>query len=263
MTESELLFMQALNCDRADLYLDKDRHLTLIQASFISDALKRRAGGEPIQYILGRAEFMGLEFKVNRDVLIPRPETEILVETALKYANRLSPEAGRILELGTGSGCIAISLAKFLPDFKITATDISLGALKTAEENARLNKMAGRVDFLISDLFASLAPQDKKYAICVCNPPYIRSNEIHRLQPEVRYEPRVALDGGSDGLDFYRKIIEGASDHLKSGGELIMEMGFGQKRGIEGIFSGFSHFEIGEVVKDYNNIERVIVARKG
>ena len=263
MTESELLFTQALNCNRANLYFDKGKYLTLSQASFISSVLKRRISGEPIQYILGKTEFMGLEFKVNRNVLIPRPETEILVETALRYAGSLSHAAKRILELGTGAGCIAVSLAKFLPAFTIVATDISLGALKVAEDNARLNEVTDKIIFLASDLFGSLAMRSKKYTICVCNPPYIPSDEIGKLQPEIQYEPRSALDGGRGGLDFYRKIIKGSLDYLEDGGILILEIGFNQKQGIEDIFCRFNHFKIIEIIKDYNKIDRVIIARKG
>jgi release factor glutamine methyltransferase len=263
MTESELLFTQALNCDRAALRFNKDKHLTSEQSFFISSVLKRRATGEPIQYILGKAEFMGLEFIINEDVLIPRPDTEILVEAVLKYAGSLPPDKNRILELGTGSGCIAVSLAKFLPAFKITATDISLKALMAAKSNASLNKVAGRITFLLSDLFSSLSARGNKYSICVSNPPYIASGEIDKLQPEIKYEPRVALDGGSDGLKLYRKIIKESSGYFKSGCFLVMEIGYSQRKGIEDIFSKHSPFNIVEVIKDYNNLDRVIVARKG
>lgn len=143
MNETELLFSEVLDCDRASLYLDKGLIFDKYKSRFISTVLKRRLRGEPLQYILGKAGFMGLEFKVNKDVLIPRQETEILVEAAIKYAPGKS-----VLELGTGSGCIAVSLAKFLPTVKIYAADISLSALEVARENAALNDVAGRIEFI-------------------------------------------------------------------------------------------------------------------
>ncbi|MBN2831266.1 MAG: peptide chain release factor N(5)-glutamine methyltransferase, partial [Candidatus Omnitrophica bacterium] len=200
---------------------------------------------------------------INENVLIPRPETEILVEAALKYAGNIHPNENNILELGTGSGCIAVSVAKFLPNFKITATDISSKALTVAKNNANLNKVSERINFLLSDLFSSLPVCDNKYSLCLSNPPYIVSSEINGLQPEVKYEPRQALDGGSDGFRFYRKIIKGSLDYLKSGGFLIMEIGYEQRKDVEDIFSGQDSFNLIEVIKDYNNLERVIVARKG
>ncbi len=256
MTETELLFSQVLDCDRLSLYLNKDKYLTKKELELISSALERRIKGEPLQYILGKVEFMGLELKVNEDVLIPRPETEILVETALKYAgNEKSP---KILDLGTGSGCIAIALAKNLADTKIDASDISPEALRMAKQNAELNK--AKINFIQSDLFKGL--RNKQYAIIVSNPPYVEEAQIGRLQPELRFEPRVALSGGMDGLDFYRRIITESADYLNRNGLLIMEIGFGQRPGLEKIFLDSEKLRIIEVIKDYNNIDRVIVARK-
>lgn len=272
MNEAELLFTKVLNCERNSLYLRKDIALDKEKRMMISSALKRRFSGEPIQYILGESEFMGFNFKVNANVLIPRPETEILVEAAIKIANRLSQIAYRksqtlksrtisILDLGTGSGCIAVSLAKLLADAAITAVDISEEVLLVAKENAILNNVSDRIEFLKSDLFDALTISDMRYAICVANPPYICSSQINELAPEIRFEPRIALDGGKDGLGFYRKIISDAHIYLENGGYLILEMGFGQHAGIRKILQNYSNFEIIEVVQDYNNIERVIVAQ--
>lgn len=263
MTEAELLFTQIFNCDRVDLYLNKDLRLDRDKSSLISTALKRRFSGEPIQYILGKTEFMGLEFRVNRDVFIPRPETEILVEIVIKIVHQCTSASVhqlRILDIGTGSGCIAISLAKFLTNASITATDISNEALKIAKQNALLNNV--EVNFLQSNLFASYELRTMNYELIIGNPPYIPAADIDYLQPEISYEPRIALDGGRDGLDFYRKIINQAPDYLKEGGFLIMEMGFNQCMGIKGVFKSSGKFEIIEVIKDYNRIDRVIVARK-
>jgi len=261
MDEKELLFTGILKCSRTDLYLNKDLILDRRKSWAILAALKRRLRGEPVQYILGNTEFMGLEFKVNPDVFIPRPETEILVETVLRLTRSLGPRVKiPILDLGTGSGCIAIALAKFLPDAKITAIDISDKALGVARQNARLNKV--RVKFLKKDLTRSWELEGQDYDLIVSNPPYVSSAKIGGLQPEIRHEPRIALDAGPDGLDFYRIIVRQADLYLKEGGFLIMEMGFGQRQDLENILQEPGNFEIKEVIKDYNYIDRVIVAQK-
>lgn len=259
MNESELLFTELLKTDRLSLYLNKNLRLDIQKSAFISSVLKRRAFGEPIQYILGKTEFMGFNFRLTKDVLIPRPETEILVEQVIRHITRKTPRANRILELGTGSGCIAISLAKFLPQVEIDATDVSGEALRIAEENAKINNAS--VNFIESDLFDSCRLKPKTYDLIVSNPPYIPTKEIEKLQSEVRQEPAIALDGGSDGLYFYRKLVKLSPKYLKDKGILIMEMGFNQHKKIKNIFKNYSNFEIIGVIKDYNNLERVIVAQ--
>lgn len=265
MNEAELLFTGILDCSRLDLYLNKNLHLDKDKSAFISSALKRRISGEPIEYILGKTEFMGLEFKVTPDVFIPRPETEILVETVMKYSYGVQciAHSAEILDLGTGSGCIAVSLAKFLPNSKISALDISIGTLKLAQYNASLNNVSDKISFMHSDLFAQYAIRNAQYDIIVSNPPYIPTSEIDTLRPEIKYEPRIALNGGKDGLDFYRKIISQAPDYLREGSFLIMEMGFNQCMRIKEILNASGKFEIIDVVKDYNDIDRVIVAQYG
>jgi release factor glutamine methyltransferase len=207
---------------------------------------------------------MGLKFKVAPCVFIPRPETEVLVETAIKQLSALSYKlsALNILDLGTGSGNIAVSLAKFLPQAEIYATDICNDALKIAKINAQLNNVENRIKFIQSDLFTAYSLQPIAYSLIISNPPYITATEIDELQPEIQYEPRLALDGGKDGLEFYRKIISLSPYYLKKDGLLIMEMGFNQAGAIRNIFKISGKFEIIGVVKDYNNIDRVMVARK-
>lgn len=263
MNEAELLFTQALVCDRAALYLNKGKYLNSGQVAFVSAALKRRIKGEPIQYILGKTEFMGLEFRVDKNVLIPRPETEILVETAIKIGYRLWVIGHRlkILDIGTGCGNIAISIARNLLYCEMDAIDISDNTLEVALLNARLNN--AKVNFIQSDLFNTYNLQPNTYDLIVSNPPYIPSVEIRGLGPELKYEPLIALNGGRDGLEFYRRIIKEAPDYLKDNGILIMEMGFGQARAIENIFAESGNFKIFKIVKDYSNIERVIIAEKG
>ena len=262
MTEAEILFTEVLKCDRAFLYLNRDLALGKEKGKFISAVLNKRLKGEPIQYILGKTEFMGLEFKVTPDVLIPRPETEILIETVVDCIVKfhLAGERLEILDLGTGSGCIAVSLAKILANVEITAIDISLKAIRIAQENALKNKVAEKIVFIKSDLFRSLPPR-KRYAICVSNPPYVISREINELQPELKYEPRIALDGGKGGLDFYRQIIKNSRARLKNGGLLIMEMGFNQDVAIKNIFHKIKDFEVLGIVKDYSQINRVVIAK--
>ncbi len=263
MTEAEILFTEILDCERAALYLDKGKKLDKAGALRVSSALKRRIAGEPLAYILGEVEFMGFKFKVTKDVLIPRPDTEILVETAVKIAkDNFSPHNNspvEILDIGTGCGCIAISLAKSLPLAAVDATDKSPEALRVAKENAALNNV--RVSFSQSDLFPDSELPITSYDIIVTNPPYIPTQEISKLQPEVQNEPCLALDGGVDGLDFYRRIARESGGYLLPQGFLIMEIGFGQKEAVKNIFEETTGYKIIEVVKDYSGIDRVIVAR--
>ncbi len=262
MNETELLFTDILNCNRLSLYLNKDIFLDRAKSFLVSGVLKRRIRGEPLQYILGKTEFMGLEFKVTPHVFIPRPETEILVETAIKIGYRLWVIGHRlkILDIGTGCGNIAISMARNLLYCEMDAIDISDNALKVALSNVKLNN--AKVNFIQSDLFNTYNLQPNTYDLIVSNPPYISTAEIEALQPEVKYEPHMALDGGKDGLDFYRRIINKAPRYLRKDGFLIMEMGFNQKDAIKNIFQKTGYFEIIELIKDYNNIDRIIIAKK-
>jgi release factor glutamine methyltransferase len=268
MTETELLFTEVLSCSRPELYLNKNLILGRDKTSYIASVLRRRFYGEPIHYILGKTEFMGLEFKVGPETLIPRPETEILVEASIQYVGRLEECKGgdggarvKILDLCTGSGCIAVALAKLLPDVDVTATDISSAALEIARDNAKAHNVAEKIGFVNCDLFTGLRGAGKgSFDIVVSNPPYIPAAEIATLQPEISYEPRIALDGGNDGLDFYRRIISQAALYLKKNGFLILEMGCGQKEDIENIFQKTEKFEIIDILKDYNSRERVCVA---
>ncbi len=213
---------------------------------------------KPIQYIIGRTGFCGLDFVVNEDVLIPRPETELLVEavTELAHNSQLLTPNLRILDLGTGSGNIAIALTKSIADCKIIASDISDKALAVARENAEFNSVYGKIEFIESDLFERLEGQ---FDIIVSNPPYIARHEFETLQKEVLEEPRIAIDGGEDGLDFYRRIVKGAARYLKRGGFIIFEIGFGQRNLIAEIIEAREDFKILETKKDWNGIDRVMV----
>ncbi|MCU0666636.1 MAG: peptide chain release factor N(5)-glutamine methyltransferase [Candidatus Omnitrophica bacterium] len=255
MNEAEVLFSEITNLSREKLYLNWDKPITAQQAEYLSSVIKRRINGQPIEYILGKTEFMGLEFKVSPDVLIPRPETEILVEETLKLASK-NP---KILDIGTGSGCIAVSLAKMLPLAKISAVDISPVCLKQASENAKMHNV--EIDFIESDIFSCLSCESGKYDIIVSNPPYIRTGDIKRLEPEVKCQPRLALDGCEDGLYFYKKIIPSAGEFLESGGFLVLEIGFDQLSQIEDIFKKQNKLKIVKKVKDYQQYNRFVIAQ--
>jgi release factor glutamine methyltransferase len=260
MTEREYILTHILNCSRADLYLNKfpaeEKYTTEL-----SRIMQRRKQGEPVQYITGSCEFMGLDFKVDDRVLIPRPETEILVEEAIKIVQKES-KAQNILDIGTGSGNICVSLAKYLPGCKITAVDISQAAIKLARQNAWLNLVEERIEFMVSDLFAAL-DASSSFDMIISNPPYISTEGMKDLPAEVRYEPRLALEAGPEGLDFYRRIIEGCPAQLKKGGMVLLEMGYNQSGAIRKIFEQSGNFKILEIIRDYRDIERVIIAQKG
>jgi len=214
----------------------------------------------PIQYIIGKTEFFGADFIVNEDVFIPRPETETLVEAVIDIARNLQPMANspRILDLCAGSGNIVISLTKNIPDCKIVASDISRKALAVARENALINGVVGRVDFVESDLFENIKGE---FDIIVSNPPYVARYEFKELQHEVMMEPSIAIDGGEDGLDFYRRILAAVPGFLKKTGCLVMEMGFGQAGAIKGMIERTNMLELSGIKKDHNGIDRVIAIR--
>lgn len=261
MTEAEVLFTELLGCDRALLYLDKERRLSREQSRSVADALKRRTAGEPLEYILGKCEFMGLEFFVDQNVLIPRPETELLVETAVRYARGM--EKPLIADIGTGSGNIAVSCAFFLPSCRVVAVDSSPGALALARRNAERHGCSQRICFGQADLMEGTVLWPDSCRLILANPPYVVSGEIDTLAPEVRCQPRPALDGGIDGLAFYRRLAAQAPLFLCPGGLLILEIGAGQSEAVSRIIEAGRILSVREVIRDYNSIARVIVAKKG
>ncbi|MFA5085198.1 MAG: peptide chain release factor N(5)-glutamine methyltransferase [Candidatus Omnitrophota bacterium] len=214
----------------------------------------------PLQYIMGKEKFFGFDFIVNEDVLIPRPETEVLVERALGIINavRCTQRAVRILDLCTGSGNIAISLTKNAPDCRMFASDISEKALEVARLNARLNGVSDNISFIKSDLFENVGGE---FDIIVSNPPYIARYEFETLQKEVLKEPLLALDGGADGLNFYRRIFNAACGYLAHNGYCVMEIGFGQLPAIKNIIESAKGFKFIDAIVDQYGINRVIVAQ--
>lgn len=249
--EEELLICEALGIEPSKLIAHPE--LANKNAAKLLEFKDRLAKHEPLAYIVGYQPFMGLNILVDKRVLIPRPETELLVEAAVKAAKAI-PHPLSILDLGTGSGAIAVSLARFLPQAKIFASDKSAAALEVAKLNAE--KQSVNITFAQSDLFGSL--RDKKFELIITNPPYIPTKEIETLQPEVKdFEPREALDGGSNGLRIVCEIIHKAKGYLVPGGTLLMEIGFGQWAKVEKQLERNSYKDIC-VVKDYAGIERVV-----
>lgn len=258
--EVEALLSYTFKCSRSELYVNEliiDEQIERLYDSLIA----RRTSGEPLQYITGIAEFMEMDFNVDKDVFIPRPETEELVKEVLKSlaTDHYPLIATRILDLCTGSGNIAISIAKLIDDAKVTATDASDVALRVARRNADRHNVEDKVEFYKGDLFDAL-PLDKKYKfdIIVCNPPYVKRDDIGLLQEEVQVEPRIALDGGLDGLDFYRQIAGKAHAYLSPGGFLFLEVGAGQAEDTSVIFEAGDKFRVRKIIKDFAGIDRVI-----
>ena len=259
----ELLLGHALKVPRLRLYLDFERQLTDSQLDAIRELVKRRAGREPLQHIVGSTSFCGLELIVNPDVLIPRPETEVLAERAWQFLRARSREpAGPLtaLDIGTGSGCLAIALAHHVPGAQIDAVDLSEAALAVARENAARHQVLDRVHFFHGNGFAPI-PAEKRFDLVVSNPPYIPSSEIAHLAPEVRdHDPRLALDGGADGLDVLRRLAVEAPAYLKPGGGLMCEFGDGQGEAVSRLFS-VQQWVVEMVVPDLSGRARILVAR--
>ena len=260
MTEAELVLTHVLDCDRLSLYLNKDIYLDRNKSALISEILKRRIANEPLQYILGLTEFMGYTFKVDQRALIPRAETEILISSTLeklKSIRKVTPL--KILDLGTGSCCISVCLAKLLPQALIQATDLSLAALQLAKENANLHKV--KIKFLYSNIFSAFKKNQENFDLIISNPPYITTKELSGLAKEISFEPRLALEAGMDGLDFYRSIISQAGFYLNRNGLLAFEVGADQAQRVSGICAK-QNFDVLDVIKDYNNIKRVVIAKQ-
>ncbi|SEN24244.1 release factor glutamine methyltransferase [Stigmatella aurantiaca] len=250
---AEVLLSHLLNMGRVRLYVDLDRPLSKEELAAYRALIERRMAGEPTQYLTGTKEFYNRPFKVDARVLIPRPETELLVEAALHALPKDAPS--RALDVCTGSGCIAISLAAERPQASVTATDLSPGACALARENAEALGVAGRLTLLQGDLFAPLPP-DARFALVVSNPPYIASGEIPGLSAEVRREPPLALDGGRDGLDLIRRVIQGARRHLEPGGLLAMEIGETQGAAVKELLQA-AGYENARVEKDLERRDRL------
>lgn len=259
--DAEVLLCAVLQCERIKLYMDFERPLTGAELAQYKNYVARRGQHEPLAYILGEKEFMRNSFKVTPATLVPRPETELLVESLIKAAQGLKADGDvKILDIGTGSGAIIVSLLDYLPNAKGVGVDISVDALIVAEENSRRIGVRERAGFVQSDLFSRI-PADKKFDIIVSNPPYIPAADIAGLAKDVQKEPIGALDGGADGLDFYRRIISESMDHMADEGILAFEVGINQAQVVAELCRK-AGFKATAIRKDYADIERMVFAVK-
>ncbi len=257
--KARMLLQATLKKSREYLMIYDNKQVTQKEREQYIINVKKLISGIPLQYITGKQEFMKMNFLVTKDVLIPRPDTEILVAEVIKIASNIqNPE---ILDIGTGSGAIAISIAKYVKNTKVYATDVSMKAIEIATKNARFNGVLNNIEFIQSNLFAKI--KDQKFDIIVSNPPYIETDVIKTLSKEVQNEPKLALDGGKDGLDFYRKISQEAYKYLKRQGYLCLEIGYNQKQSVRKILENQKRYVNIYCKKDLCENDRIIVSQIG
>lgn len=260
----ELLLAHALKLPRLQLYLNFERILGPHELEAIREMVRRRGNREPLQHIVGSTSFCGLEILVGPQVLVPRPETELLAECGWQFLNNLKRDRSApatALDFGTGSGCLAIALAAKAPEARVLAVDVSEGALKIAQVNAARNRVAERIEFICAASLEEL-PRPRRFDLIISNPPYIPSRDIATLAPEVRdFDPRVALDGGEAGLNFFRELAKACFARLDPAGRLMVEFGDGQAESLEAIFRA-SGWVIDSVGKDLNGRPRILIARR-
>jgi release factor glutamine methyltransferase len=246
--EAQVLAAHALGIPRASLLADQRRALTDDEARRVERLFHRRRAGEPVAYLTGEREFFGLSLSVTPDVLIPRPETELLVALALEFA----PEGARVLDLGTGSGAVAIAIAHEMPDAEVVAVDASADALAVARENAR--RHGATIRFVYGDWYAGLAGE--RFDLIVANPPYVAEGDAHLEQGDLRHEPRAALVSGADGLDAIRAIVARAKDHLVPGGWLLFEHGYDQAERCRSLLAMYGYAQV-QTWPDLGGLDRV------
>jgi release factor glutamine methyltransferase len=273
--DAEVLLAEALKCQRIELYTRFEEEPAEEAKKSFRELVRRRAEGAPVAYLVGRREFYSLSFRVTPDVLIPRPETELLVVAALDLAKtKGGGEKGlgtsvpservpfQIADVGAGSGIIAVCLAKHLLGCRVTAIDISPAALSVAHENARQHGVTDRIEFVESDLFASV-PADRRFDIIVSNPPYVMASELERLAPDVRnFEPHQALVAGPRGTEVIERLIVQSAERLLPGGCLLMEIGPTIHDAVRGLLEADNRFELGPTIKDLARLPRVVQAKK-
>jgi release factor glutamine methyltransferase len=261
---AELLLSHVLSLKRIELYTRFDMVVEQQQLSILRDLVRRAGRNEPVPYLVGKTEFYSIELEIAPDCLIPRPETELLVERAIEFLRkRQGPQL--VCDLCTGSGCIAVAIAKNFPDAHITATDISDTALSVAARNIEKHALKDRIDPLCGDLFDPIVPQldTSQFDLIVCNPPYVSTSEYEALEPNVKeYEPRLALHAGPDGLDIYKRIAEKADAFLKPGGALMLEIGYAQGPAVRQLLESSAPFTNIKIEKDFQNNDRIVTASK-
>jgi release factor glutamine methyltransferase len=261
---AELLLGAVLGMKRIELYTRFDEVVDEDKRGRLRELVKRAGEHEPVAYLVGRTEFYSLEFEISRECMIPRPETELLVERAIEFLRGRDGEQ-YVCDLCTGCGCIAAAIAKNFTLCKIIATDISDAALEAASRNVAKHRIEGRVKLLRGDLFDAIVPELDvvRFDLVVCNPPYVSAGEIEMLEKSVRdYEPREAIYGGADGLDVYRRIIGRVSDFLKADGAIMLEIGYAQGQAVRGLLEESGVFEEIRIEKDLSNNDRIATAKK-
>jgi len=252
--DAELILMFVLDFSRVQIFTNGDYVLSERERESYLSFLEKRSHFMPVSYITGKREFMGLDFFVNPSTLIPRGDTEVLVEYAIDFINKNNFKS--VLDIGTGSGAIAVSIARYCPDVNVVASDISREALKTAEKNAEINGVLDRIEIIQSDIFQNVGA---KFDLIVSNPPYIKTSIISTLMPDVKdYEPVSALDGGDDGLYYYRKIIYECKSFLNKYGGLIFEIGYDQAFEVSELLRK-SEFKNIDVKQDFAGLDRVVL----
>jgi release factor glutamine methyltransferase len=250
--EAEVLIRYVLKIDRETIFQDLEKHLSKDQEYAICSVIEKRRSYYPLSYIIGKREFYGIELMVNENVLIPRQETELLVDQVINVSNN---HILKIVDVGTGSGAIAIAIATMLPEVKIIATDISIDALRVADENIKINGVSNRVSLRKSNLLDLI---NEKVDVIVSNPPYIPTNEIPNLQLEVQKEPYIALDGGHDGIDYIRKLISDAGSKLNKNGHIFIEIDPSQAKEVLKIAYEYFPNAQSEIIKDLSKNDRVL-----
>ncbi len=254
------LLAHVLGRDRTFIISHADDSITDEDLGRFREVLEWRARGKPLQYIFGHQEFFGLDFEVTSAVFIPRPETELLIETALKLVGK--DEAPAICDVGTGSGCVAITLVHQIPQSRGVAVDISPAALEVAKRNAERHSVSERIEFVVSDCFTELDAQENIFDLIVSNPPYVAERTIEGLQREVRdFEPRLALQAGADGLDIVRRLLSDAGRFLKTGGNLLMEIGFDQHEAVRELVD-VRAWKLLDIHQDLQGIPRTVALQK-
>ena len=261
---AELLLSHVVGLKRIELYTQFDKSVSKEQLDKLHNLIKRAAQNEPIAYLVGKTEFYSLELNVTADCCIPRPETELLVERAIEFL-RTRSGTQLVYDLCTGSGCIAIAIAKNFPDADIIATDISDAALNIAAKNIEKHQLNKRIKLLCGDLFEPLVPQldVDKFDLIVCNPPYVSSAEFEKLDKNVKdYEPKLALFAGDDGLDIYRRIVEKVDAFLKPDGALMLEIGYSQGQAVRELLEQTGAFAEIKIEKNFHDNDRIAIAKK-
>lgn len=254
--DAEILLCGILEVSRSKLYILRRESITEEQYKKYKEYLNRRITREPVDYILGNSEFMGLNFNVNSNVLIPRQETELIVEHANKFIKET--KAKNILDLCTGSGCVAVSLAYYNDNVSVVASDVSEAALEVAKSNALINNVSEKIKFIKSDMFNNII--DEKFDIIISNPPYVKNDEYKGLEKEIFFEPKIAFLADDDGLTFYRIIAQKAKQYLNKKGVLLLELNSNISSKVADLFNDFNSVSI---VKDYSGLDRILIAQNG